>query len=186
LNDIIEELEELQIDLQQTELQELSLPFYIEETWKQLQRDQAEVERDGQQLEIEFQQLNQLYNETLEAKRDYEQEKMQKQKAGDRLLGTAIILTIISLAAAYYMEENLFYGISLLCLFGGIGQWFFTRKNSSQLELQRAEAANKNQKISYVKLEEKKRMHDQRKQRLLQQIEEQLILYPFLEKINLS
>src|SRR5699024_7210508 len=71
-------------------------------------------------------------------------------------------------------------------LFGGLGQWFFTRKNSSQLELQRAEAANKNQKISYVKLEEKKRMHDQRKQRLLQQIEEQLILYPFLETINLN
>ncbi|MCF3942024.1 ATP-binding protein [Oceanobacillus alkalisoli] len=46
-------LTDLQLKLADTELQELTLPFYIEETWKQIKEDKEKLEQESVSLETE-------------------------------------------------------------------------------------------------------------------------------------
>lgn len=50
---VLQELAELQIDFSEAELDELSLPFYIEETWKQLKEEHERLEQEKMNLKTE-------------------------------------------------------------------------------------------------------------------------------------
>lgn len=70
--EISRELDELHIDLTQEELSEVSLPFYIEETWKQLKEDKERLAQETIRLEAEKRSLieEEKYNyEQLEEKK---------------------------------------------------------------------------------------------------------------------
>lgn len=70
--ELTNELAELQIDLDREELDELSLPFYIEETWKQLKEDKRQLAQEKVTLEAEK-------NSLLEEERFLEQQQNELQ-----------------------------------------------------------------------------------------------------------
>lgn len=71
---INEEVHDLQLNIEQTELNELSLPFYVEETWKQLKMDKEQLNLEKTQLQSESNSLQEeqryYQNELSEIEKD--------------------------------------------------------------------------------------------------------------------
>lgn len=172
--EISEELEHLQIALEQMDLNEISLPFYIEETWKQLKVDKEMLVQEETSLMSEerglieeqkylenelnhhastllsdekvttlkskleqgkeYEQLERLHEASTQKAHHFKKEKKQKLIKANRFLGGSIILFIIGMAAAYFLDQSFLYGLSILILLVGIGQSFFTKQNVKQLE----------------------------------------------------
>lgn len=260
--EISEELEHLQIAVEQRDLNEISLPFYIEETWKQLRVDKEMLAQEETGLTSEerglieeqkylenelnhhsstllseekvttlksklekakeYEQLERLHEASTQKTHHFKKEKEQRLINANRFLGGSIILFVFGMAAAYFLDQSFLYGLSILILLVGIVQIFFTKQNVKQLEemlqapidietierlshkeiteierqlkeeeekhheINRIQTALQNQNIILLKWEEKQRILLERNNRHFQQVEEQYMLYPYLEKINIS
>lgn len=260
-SEITEELDNLHIPLTQIDLEELALPFYIEETWKQLKADKEMLAMEAANLESEerglmeeqkylenelnyqsslllpdekvntmenklhqgkeYAQLEQLYEASVVKDKHFKKDKEEKRKKANHMLAVSILLFILGLAAAYLIDQRFLYGLSFIIIIIGISQWFFTQQNARQLEellqiphierkeaisqveivelekrlmeetnkhreMERLQTALDNQNIKLVKWEEKQRIFFEKNNRHLKQLEEQYLLYPYLQEINIS
>lgn len=261
-SEITEELDYLHINLKQINLEEIALPFYIEETWKQLKSDKEILAIEAANLESEerglieeqkylenelnyqsamllpdekviamknklnqgkeYAQLEQLYEASILKKQHFKEEKEEKRKGANRILGVSIILFAFALAAAYFIDYGFLYGLSFIIIIIGVVQWFFTQQNVRQLEkmlqapinmegkepmpqseiselekrlmeetdkhreIERLQTALEKQNIQLLKWEEKQRLFFEKNKQHLQQLEEQYLLYPYLQEINIS
>jgi len=82
----------------------------------------------------EYEQLERLYQNSVQKEINYKEEKDKRLKKATIFLGASVILFILTLATAYFTDQSFFYGLSLLFIVVGIGQWLFVKQNVKQLE----------------------------------------------------